>query len=73
MKQTLLEAAKRTPSDRRLKKLSEDELNLIRAYILGSIKASQVAKALGVRHHNVDAWAMPRLKMAIEDGRISFK
>ena len=70
---SLLERAKRTPSDRRLKKLSEDELNLIKAYLSNEVSASQVAKALGVNHHNVGYWVMPRLKMAIEDKRITFK
>ena len=70
---SLVEKARKTPSDRRLKKLSDEEVALIKAYLSGEINLTQMCSQIDVLYHNAGAWLLPRLKAAIQDGRISFK
>lgn len=70
MKKTLLEQAKKFKSYRRIRKMSDEELELTLAWLEDEISYGQIAKVLGLKGSNVYNFVATGLRYLVRRGTI---
>jgi len=73
MEKTLLEKAKDTPTNRKERKISQEEIELAVAWVNGELRTTQVARACEMAPNNCMYRIATSLRAAKERGLISIQ